>query len=50
MAAAAVTKTAAAVAAAAALNKAVGVTRCSFQVVSSSLPAWMAASQLNWVG
>lgn len=45
-AAATVTKTAAAAAAtAAALNKAVGVTRCGGQVVSSRLPARKAATQ-----
>lgn len=49
-AAATVTKTAAAAAAvatAAALNKAVGVTRCCGQVVSSRLPARTAATQLS---
>lgn len=45
-AAATVTKTAAA-AATAALNKAVGVTRCGGQVVSSRLPARTVATQLS---
>ena len=45
-AAATVTKTAAA-ATVAALNKAVGVTRCGGQVVSSRLPARKAATQLS---
>lgn len=48
--AATVTKTAAAAAAtetAAALNKAVAVTRCGCQVVSSTLLAWTAETRLS---
>lgn len=47
MAAEAVTKTVAATATAAALNKAVGVTRCGCQVVSSWLPARTAVTRLS---
>lgn len=49
MAAEAVTKTVAATATAAALNKAVGVTRCGCQVVSSWLPARTAVTRLSRV-
>ena len=44
---AAVTKTAEATATAAALNKAVGVTRCGCQEVSSWLPARTAVTRLR---